>query len=175
MWEFSTNWYYDFWKKWPSIPKVQKIAKLQCLYNMSKKKLEINLIFLHANKHQSSLKVHLNTLGIKISSKVVLSLLMGMINHSQSTKSSKFIISLQYLKKEVKDGVHFFHANKHQSFHKWASSFLMEVTRHVQSTQNRELVIFFNILRKKGSSCFWYKTFRYFIGVQSCSLLLVYC
>ena len=46
-----------------------------------------------------------------------------------------------YLKKEVRDGVHFLHANKHQSFYKLAISFLMEVARHVQSTLNRKLVI----------------------------------
>ena len=37
---------------------------------------------------------------------------------------------------------------------------------------------FCNTLRKKCCNCFWvllwYKTFRYFTGVQSCSLLLVY-
>ena len=43
---------------------------------------------------------------------------MGMIKHSQS----------------------FLHADKHQSFDKLALIFLMEATRHVQSTQNRKLV-----------------------------------
>ena len=40
------------------------------------------------------------------------------------------------------------------------------------------LVIFYNMLRKKCPNCFcvlsWCKTFRYFTGVQSCSLLLVF-
>ena len=72
--------------------------------------------FLHADKHQSFLQVDFNTLGIKVSYKVILSLLMGMIKHSQSTQSNKFAISLQYLKKEVRDGVHFLHLDKHQSF-----------------------------------------------------------
>ena len=58
-----------------------------------KKKLQLNLIFLHADKHQSFLEVDFNTLGIKISYKVILSLLMGMIKHTQSTQSNKF----QYL------------------------------------------------------------------------------
>ena len=31
--------------EWPSIPKVPKIAGLQCLYNILKKKLEMKLIF----------------------------------------------------------------------------------------------------------------------------------
>ena len=41
---------------------------------------------------------------------------MGMIKHSQSTEISKIAVSLQYLKKEVRDEVDFFHADKHQSF-----------------------------------------------------------
>ena len=59
---------------------------------------------------------------------------MNMIQHSQSTQSNKFTVSLQHLKKEVMDGVHFLHADKYQSFYKLALSFLKEVARHVQST-----------------------------------------
>ena len=51
---------------------------------------------------------------------MILSLLKGMIKHSQSTQSNKFAISLQYLKKEVRGGVYFLHADKHQSFYKLA-------------------------------------------------------
>ena len=67
---------------------------------------------------------------------------MSTIKHSQSTQSNKFAVSLQYLKKEIANGVNFLHADKHQSFYKLALSFLMEVARHVQSTQNRKLVTF---------------------------------
>ena len=38
---------------------------------------------------------------------------MDMIKHSQSTQSDEFAISLQYLKKEVKNGVQFLHPDKH--------------------------------------------------------------
>ena len=72
-----------------------------------KKEVRDEVDFLHADKHQSFLQVDFNTLGIKVSYKVILSLLMGMIKHSQSTQSNKFAISLQYLKKEVRNGVHF--------------------------------------------------------------------
>ena len=41
---------------------------------------------------------------------------MGIIKHSQITQSNKFAMSLQYLKKEVRDEVNFLHADKHQSF-----------------------------------------------------------
>ena len=40
---------------------------------------------------------------------------MGLVKHSQSSQNSKFAISFQYVKKEVKDEVDFLHANK-QSF-----------------------------------------------------------
>ena len=39
-----------------------------------------------------------------------------MIKHSQSIQSNKFAISLQYLKKEIRGGVYFLHADKHQKF-----------------------------------------------------------
>ena len=66
-----------------------------------KKKVRDEVDFQHADKHQSFLQVDFNTLGIKVSYKVVLSLLMGMIKHSQSTQSNKFAVSLQYLKKKL--------------------------------------------------------------------------
>ena len=53
-----------------------------------------------------------------------------MIKHSQSTQSNKFVLPLQYLEKEVRDGVHFLHVDKHQSFYKLALLFLVEVIRH---------------------------------------------
>ena len=46
--------------------------------------------FLHTDKHQSGLEVDFNTFGTKVSNKVILSLLMSMIKHSQSTQSNKF-------------------------------------------------------------------------------------
>ena len=41
---------------------------------------------------------------------------MGMGKHSQSSQNSKLPMSLQYLKKEVRDEVDFLHADKDQSF-----------------------------------------------------------
>ena len=76
---------------------------------------------------------------------------MGMIKHSQITQSNKLAITLQYLKKEGMDGVHFLYADKHQSFYKLTLSFSTEVTRHVQSTQNRSLVIFLKYLQENMS------------------------
>ena len=76
--------------------------------------------FLHADKHQSFLQVYFNNLGIKVFHKLILLLLMGIIKHFQSTKINKFAISLQYLKKEVNDGVHFLHL---QSVTRYYSNF----------------------------------------------------
>ena len=57
-----------------------------------------------------------------------------MIEHSQITESNKFAISLQYLKKEVRNGGDFWYADKRQSFYKLVLSFLIEVAIHVQNT-----------------------------------------
>ena len=66
-----------------------------------KKGIRDEVDFSHAYKHQSFLPVNFKILGIEASYKVILSLLMDMINHSQSTQSNKFAISLQYLKKKL--------------------------------------------------------------------------
>ena len=95
----------------------------------------MKLSFLHVDKHQSVLPVNFNTLDIKVSNKMILSFLMSMIKHSQITQSSKPAISLQYLIKEVRD-------SEHQRVYNLTLLFLMEVARHIKSTQDRKLVIF---------------------------------
>ena len=45
-----------------------------------------------------------------------LSFLAGLARHAQSTQDNRFVISLQYLQKEVGDEVHFLHVDKHKSF-----------------------------------------------------------
>ena len=90
------------------------------------KKVSDEVDFLHADKHESFLPVDFNTLGIKDAYKMILSILPGMIKHSQSTQSNKFAICLQYLKKEVRKAVHFLHADEHQSFSKSGLLFLMK-------------------------------------------------
>ena len=67
----------------------------------------MKLIFCIQINIKVSYKLIFNTWGIKVSYKVILSLLMGMIKHSQSTQSNKVAISLQYLKKEVRGEVQF--------------------------------------------------------------------
>ena len=55
-----------------------------------------------------------------------------------------FAISLQYLKKEVRDVLYFLYANEHR-FLQVGIIVLMEVARHVQSTQIRKLLILFSM------------------------------
>ena len=41
---------------------------------------------------------------------------MCVASHAQITQNKKFVISLQYLQKQVSDEVDFLHADKHQIF-----------------------------------------------------------
>ena len=86
--------------------------------------------FLHADQHQTFLAVDFNTFPIKVSYKVILSILMDMVKHYQSTSNNMFAIPSQYLKKKQKktttsfcDGVHFSHGNKHQVSTSWQYHF----------------------------------------------------
>ena len=72
-------------------------------------------------------------LKVQLKSILVLSLRLSIfliVKHSQSSQNSKFAMSLQYLKKEVRYEVDFLDANKRQSFYNLALLFLMEVARH---------------------------------------------
>ena len=55
--------------KWSSIWKISIIASLQC--NL-KKEVRDEVDILHADKHQSFLQIGFNTLGIKVSYKVII-------------------------------------------------------------------------------------------------------
>ena len=50
--------------------------------------------FLHVHKHESLLQIDTMTL-------------IAIVKHSQSSQNSKVTMSLQYIKKEVRKGVHF--------------------------------------------------------------------
>ena len=80
-----------------SLPKSKFVMSLQHL----RKEVRDEVNFLHADKHQNFPQVDFNILDIKVSYKVILSLLMGRIKHSQITQSNKFAMSLQYLKKKL--------------------------------------------------------------------------
>ena len=113
--------------------------------------------FLHADKHESLLQI--DTM-----------ILIGIVKHSQSSQNSKFTMSLQYLKKEVRDEVDFLHVDKHQSFlqvdfntlgikdaYKVILSLLLDMIKHSQSTQSNRFANIFKISQKRryeGSSFF---------------------
>ena len=67
-----------------------------------KKEVKDKVDFLHADKHQSFLKVYFNTWASNFPTRLILSLLMGLIKHCQMTQSNKFAVSLLYLKKKKK-------------------------------------------------------------------------
>ena len=46
------------------------------------------------------------------------------------------------------------HADKRQSFYKLVLSFVVEMARHVQNTQNKTLVIFLQCIQKNCRNCF---------------------
>ena len=105
--------------------------------------------FLHADKHESLLQI--DTM-----------ILMGMVKHSQIPQTSKFTISLQYLKKEARDEVGFLHVDKHQSFLqidfntlgikdacKVILSLLLGMIKHSQTTQSNRFANIFTISQKR--------------------------
>ena len=94
-----------------------------------KKEVRDEVDFWHVDKQQSFLQVDFNTLGIKNAYKVILSLLLGMKKHSQSTQGNGFASILQYLKKEDMKGLHFLHVAEHQSFYKLELLFFMGMTK----------------------------------------------
>ena len=95
-----------FWWGWSSIPKIPKIASLQCL--------KMKLIFCMEINIKVSKKFISTFSASEFPTRLILSLLMGTIKHSQITQSNKFAISLQYIKKQLSNGGRFWHENKRQ-------------------------------------------------------------
>ena len=89
----------------PKFPK-QKVCNVFIISCKRSQRNEID--FLHADKHQNFLQVDFNALIIKVSLIVIPLLSIGMSKDSQITQSNKLAISLQYLEKEVMEGVYFF-------------------------------------------------------------------
>ena len=63
-----------------------------------------------------------------------------MIKHTQITQSNKFAISLQHLKKEVRNAGQFWHADKFQSFYKLVLFFLVEKIIAIQKYNPQGLI-----------------------------------
>ena len=75
------------------LPKITKQEFFAMSFQYLKKEVRDEVDFLHVDKHPISLlQVDFNTFGIKDVYKVILSLLLGLIKHSQSTQSNKLAI-----------------------------------------------------------------------------------
>ena len=86
-WKFKlSNWKYHFRWMWPVMPKLLKIISLIFLCIMLKKKWVMKFIFC-------------SRISMKVSCKLILWFFMGLVKHSRSSQSSKFAMSLQYLRK----------------------------------------------------------------------------
>ena len=96
----------------------------------------MKLIFFHADKRESLLQI-----GTVI--------LMGMVKHSQSSHNSKFAMSLQFLKKEVRNRVHFLHADKYQIFYKLGLSFFDKSGQTCLKYPEREVGNILQYIKKK--------------------------
>ena len=64
------------------------------------------------DKHFFYMQINMKACYIQLDTMV----LMAIVKHSQSSQNSKFTMSLQCFKKEVRDNVDFLHVDKHQSF-----------------------------------------------------------
>ena len=71
---------YHFWWMWPGILKFLRIASMQCLCNISKKKWFMKLIFFYM------------LINLKFFYKLIVLFLMGLARHAQITR-----VNLQYL------------------------------------------------------------------------------
>ena len=101
---------------------------------------------------------------MKVSYKLILWFLMEMVRHSQSSEYSKFAMSLQYPKREVREEVDFLQTDKHQNFpqvnftslsikvfYKVILSLLMDMIKHYQSPQSNKLSIALQYLKNEVS------------------------
>ena len=155
-----------FWWWRSSTPKVPKIASSQCLYNISKKKLEKKLNFWMQINIKVSYKLISTLWGSQFPTRWYYhygwawSIILKVLE----------VTSLQYLynnsKKKLGMGLIFCTQIKLLQV---GLSFLMKVARHVQSTQNKKFVRFLKCIKKKYHNCFcvllWNKTCRYFTSV----------
>ena len=126
---------------WPGIRKLPKITSLHISLQCYKKQINEEVDFSLADKHQSMLQI--DTM-----------VLVGMVKHSQSFQESKFVMSLQYLKKEVKRKLSFcmqadFNILGIKVSYKVVLSLLMGRIKHSQSTQSNNFAISLQYLKKK--------------------------
>ena len=74
---------------------------------------------------------------------------MCVARHAQVTQNKRFVISLQYFKKELSDEVDFLHADKHESLLQIDTMILVGMVKHSQSYQNSKLAMSLQYLKKQ--------------------------
>ena len=84
--KFPTSLCYCFWWAWLGMPKVPNVTSLWYVFNISRKSWGINTTF--------CMKIN------KVFYLLVVLFLLVIARHAQSTKNSKFVMSIQYLKKK---------------------------------------------------------------------------
>ena len=110
----------------------------------------MKLIFCMQINIKVSYKLISNIFGIKVSYKVMDMIIIDGQDQAFSKYSKQKVCNIFTIsQKEARNGVHFLNEDKRQSFYMLVLLFLMEVVRHVQSTQNRKLVMFLQHIRKK--------------------------
>ena len=134
-----------------SFQKSEVAMSLQYL----KKEVRKGVYFSLLDEHQSFLKVDFNTLGMKDAYKVILSLLLSVIKHFQSTQCNKFAISLREFFFCMQMNIQVSTRWDYCFWWKWPD---MSKVSKIGSCS------YFCVL-------LWCKTFRYFIGVRPCLYL----
>ena len=122
------------------MPKLPKITCFLFICNIYlKKEASDEVDSRHADNHESLLPIDTT-------------ILMGMVKHSQSSQNSKFAMSLQYLKKEVRDEVNFLYVDKISKFPtSWSQHLSINhpTSWYYQSTQSNNLQHLYNIWKKE--------------------------
>ena len=72
-----------------------------------------------------------------------------MVRHAQIIQNNKFVISLEYLKKEVNDEADYLHADKHESLLQIDAMILTRMVKHSQSCQNSKFGTSLQYLKKE--------------------------
>ena len=78
----------------PGMPKLPKKESLLFFLQYLKEEVSDEIDFLNADMHKNLLQIDTMTL-------------IGILKHSQSSQNTKVTLSLQYIKKEVRKGMHF--------------------------------------------------------------------
>ena len=121
------------WRACSGLPKLPKIASLQNLCIISRKKWGMKLIFV-ADDH-----FH----------KLMLSFLMGVDRHVWSTQNIKNAVSSQYFKKELSYEINLLHADKHNSLLQGDGIGFAEFCQTCPNYPGKFAISWWHFLRKK--------------------------